>query len=81
VVIVFSEKYETELRRFTKKLFDEQQQPIKDLNLSVKSTQSSNLQQSQPPASSNPNKLDIKFMNRNSRDIFLFTMKAFNTKK
>ncbi len=42
---------------------------------SVKSTQSSNQQNNQV------NKLDIKFMNRNSRDIFLFAIKAFNTKK
>jgi hypothetical protein len=72
MVIIFSEKYEAELKRFTKKLFDE---PLKDMTSSVKSTQSTSQQNAQT------NKLDIKFMNRNSRDIFLFAIKAFNTKK
>lgn len=120
VVVVFGEKYEMELRRFLKKLFDYEQmgggngnnnsnninnnynynnkdlfssavKHNKDLfGSSVKSTHSSshNLpsQQPQPNNSNNNNtttinKLDIKFMNRSSRDIFLFTMKAFNTKK
>lgn len=123
VVVVFGEKYEMELRRFLKKLFDYEQMgggngnnnsnninnnynynnkdlfssAVKNNNKdlfgsSVKSTHSSshNLpsqhQQPQPNNSNNNNtttinKLDIKFMNRSSRDIFLFTMKAFNTKK
>lgn len=49
---------------------------MKDLNSSVKSTQSS-----QQAVSNQVSKLDVKFMNRSSRDIFLFAMKAFNTKK
>ena len=72
MVIIFSEKYEAELKRFIKKLFDE---TLKDMTSSVKSTQSTSQQNAQT------NKLDIKFMNRNSRDIFLFAIKAFNTKK
>lgn len=72
MVIIFSEKYEAELKRFLKRLFDE---PIKDMSSSVKSTQSSHMPSPQY------NKLDIKFMNRTSRDVFLFVMKAFNTKK
>lgn len=71
VTILFNEKYEADMKRFERKLFHPQ-----DLSISNIHSQNSRTSRSQTS-----NKLELKFLNRSARDVFLFAMKAFITKR
>ena len=79
MTIVFNEKYEQDLRRFERKLFNKED--ISFSRSSVKSINPNSRNNSSTSSGQNSLKLDLKFLTRSNRDLFLFTIKAFITKR
>ena len=91
ITIVFNEKYEQELKRFEKRLFNKDdfsltRSSIKSITPSPSHSPAQNLYQTNHHIQNNQNnqnqlKLDLKFVTRANRDLFLYTIKAFITKR
>jgi hypothetical protein len=70
ITIIFSEKYEQELRRFERRLFNKE-----DLSFTRSSIRHIAANQK------GPLELALRFPSRANRDVFLYTIKAFITKR